>query len=69
MASNFGDKKIVQNRNNIQKLQNRAFRKITFKKLHDPVKFKDLLPLQNCLFVSQIEENHTWKIFCNPNTL
>ena len=25
------------NRNNIQKLQNRALRKITFKKLHDPV--------------------------------
>ena len=79
MASNFGDKKIVQNRNNIQKLQNRAFRKITFKKLHDPVnpfyedlkivKFKDLLHLQNCLFVSKIEENHTWKIFCNPYTL
>ena len=48
------------NRNNIQKLQNRALRKITFKKLHDPVnpffedlkilKFKDLLHLQNCLF-------------------
>ena len=57
------------NRNNIQKLQNRALRKITFKKLHDPVnpfyedlkilKFKDLLHLQNCLFVSQIEENQT----------
>ena len=53
------------NQNNIQNLQNRALRKITFKKLHDPVnpfyedlkilKFKDLLHLQNCLFVSQIE--------------
>ena len=57
------------NQNNIQNLQNRALRKITFKKLHDPVnpfyedlkilKFKDLLHLQNCLFVSQIEENQT----------
>ena len=57
------------NPNNIQKLQNRALRKITFKKLHDPVnpfyedlkilKFKDLLHLENCLFVSQIEENQT----------
>ena len=57
------------NQNNIQKLQNRALRKIAFKKLHDPVnpfyedlkilKFKDLLHLQNCLFASQIEENQT----------
>ena len=56
------------NRNNIQKLQNQAIRKITFKKLHDPVnlfyedlkilKFKDL-HLQNCLFLSQIEVNQT----------
>ena len=56
-------------RNNIQNLQNRALRKITFKKLHDPVKplykdlkilkFKDLIQLQNCLFVSQTEQNQT----------
>ena len=54
---------------NIQNLQNRALRKITFKKFHDPVnplykdlkilKFKDLLHLQNCLFVLQIEQNQT----------
>ena len=57
------------NQNNIQNLQNRALRKITFKKFHDPVnplykdlkilKFKDLLHLQNCLFVLQIEQNQT----------
>ena len=57
------------NCNNIQKLHNRALRKIRFKKLHDPVnalykdlkilKFKDLLYLQHCLFVSQIEQNQT----------
>ena len=55
------------NRNNIQNFQNRTLRKITFKKLHDPanpffkdlkiLKFKDLLYLQNCLFVSQIQQN------------
>ena len=48
---------------NIQNLQNRALRKITFKKFHDPVNplykdlkiliFKDLFHLQNCLFVLQ----------------
>ena len=58
------------NQNNIQNLQNRALRKITFKKFHDPVnplykdlkilKFKDLLHLQNCLFVLQIEQNQTF---------
>ena len=57
------------NQNNIQNLQNRALRKITFKKFHDPVnplykdlkilKFKDLIHLQNCLFVLQIEQNQT----------
>ena len=53
----------------MQKLQNQALRKIAFKKLHDPVKpfykdlkilkFKDLFNLQNCLFVSQIQQNQT----------
>ena len=53
----------------MQNIQNRALRKITFKKFHDPVnplykdlkilKFKDLLHLQNCLFVLQIEQNQT----------
>ena len=57
------------NQNIIQNLQNQALRKITFKKFHDPVnplykdlkilKFKDLLHLQNCLFVLQIEQNQT----------
>ena len=55
------------NQNNIQNLRNRALRKITFKKLHDPVdtlymdlnilQLKELLHLQNCLFVLQIEHN------------
>ena len=35
-AQLWGQGKYV-NRNNMQKLQNRALRKITFKKLHDPV--------------------------------
>ena len=58
------------NQNIIQNLQNQALRKITFKKFHDPVnplykdlkilKFKDLLHLQNCLFVLQIEQNQTF---------
>ena len=57
------------NQNNIQNLQNRE--PITFKKFHDPVnllykdlkirKFKDLLHLQNCLFVFQIEETQTFQ--------
>ena len=57
------------NQNNIQNLQNRALRKITFKKFHDPVnplykdlkilEFKGLLHLQNYLFVLQIEQNQT----------
>ena len=48
------------NQNNIQNHQNQTLRKITFKKLHDPVnplykylkvlKFKALLHLQNCLY-------------------
>ena len=50
------------NRNNIPKLQNQALRKITFKKLHDPVnpfykdlkilKLKELVHLQNCLLIT-----------------
>ena len=57
------------NQNNIQKVQNRTFREITFKKPHNPVnplykdlkvlKLKDLLHLPNCLFVSQIGQNQT----------
>ena len=55
------------NQNNIQNLRNWALRKITFKKLQDPVdtlykdlnilQLKELLHLQNCLFVLQIEHN------------
>ena len=55
------------NQNNMQNLQNRALREITFKKSYYPVnpsykdlkilKFKDLLHLQNCLFVLKIEQN------------
>ena len=46
------------NRNNIQKLQNQALRKITFNSMILlTLKFKDLLHRQNCLFVSQIEQN------------
>ena len=57
------------NQNNIQKLQNWAFSKITFKNLHDLVnplckdlkvlKFKDLPHLLNCLFVLKIEQSQT----------
>ena len=62
-------RKLCKSENNIQKLQNQVLRKISFKKLHDPVKpffedlkilkFRDLLRLQNYLFASQIEENQT----------
>ena len=51
----------------IQILQNRALRKMTFKKHHDSansifkefhiLKFKDLIYLQNCIFMLQIEQN------------
>ena len=45
----------------MQKHQNQAPRKITLKRLHDLVNllYKELLHLQNCLFVSQIEQNRT----------
>ena len=55
----------LTNQNKIQKLQNRALRKILFKKEQDSIrhyykelqilKFADLLYLQNCLFMSQTE--------------
>ena len=57
----------LTNQNKIQKPQNKAFRKILFKKQQDSIrqyykelkilKFPDLLYLQNCLFMSQIEKN------------
>ena len=50
-----------------EQLQNRALRKITFKKCHDRIscvykeckilKFPDILNLQNCLFIYQIQQN------------
>ena len=56
-----------ENVNAIQVLQNRALRKIAFKKSNDPVselykdfkilKFCDLVQLQNCLFMVQLEQN------------
>ena len=62
---NFGQSIPLTNQNKIQKLQNRALRKILFKKQQDSIrqyykelqilKFPDLLYLQNCLFMSQIE--------------
>ena len=67
MVLNFGGQGNCVNQNNIQNLQNRALRKITFKKFHDPInplykdlkilKFKDLLHLQDCLLVLEIEKN------------
>ena len=54
------------NRNNIRNFQNQGLRKIAFKRFHDPVKplykdlkilkLKDLLHLQNSLFVLQFEQ-------------
>ena len=56
-----------ESQNKIQVIQNRALRKISFKKLHDPtaqlykdlklLKFCDIVHLQNCLFMNQIEQN------------
>ena len=52
----------------MQKLQNRALRKINFKKFHHPIKhiykdhkilkFADILKVQNCLFMYQVEQNN-----------
>ena len=52
----------------MQKLQNRALRKINFKKFHRPtkhiykgykiLKFADILKAQNCLFMCQFEQNN-----------
>ena len=57
------------NQNNIENLLNQVLKKITVKEFHHPadplyqdlkiLKFKDLLHLQNCLFVLQIEQNQT----------
>ena len=57
----------LANQNSIQVLQNRAIRKICFKKRNEPVsedfkkigilKFHDLIKLQNCLFICQLEQD------------
>ena len=58
---------MIRTSSHIQILQNRARRKINFKKRHDSanpiykelniLKFKDLIYLQNSLFMFQIENN------------
>ena len=55
-----------------QKLQNRVLRKITFKTLRESIddvfrelkilKFSDILVLQNCLFMFEIEQNPKLKV-------
>ena len=70
MVHNYGAKKNQTNNETIiafQKLQNRALRKITFKKHYDPIscvykkckilKFPDILNLENCLFMYQVQHN------------
>ena len=57
----------AENINKIRVLQNKALRKITFKKLHDStnkihkdlkiLRFSDSVCMQNCLFMNQIEQN------------
>ena len=57
----------LANQNSIQVLQNRAIRKICFKKRIEPVsedfkkigilKFHELIKLQNCLFICQLEQD------------
>ena len=50
----------------MQKLQNRALRKINFKKFHHHkiLKFADILKVQNCLFMYQVEQNNALAAFC-----
>ena len=62
MAPNFGDKKIVQIGITYKNFRTKPSEKLPSEKRHDPVnllyedlkilKFKNLLHLQNCLFVS-----------------
>ena len=52
----------------MQKIQNRALKKIDFKKFRPPtkhthkdhkiLKFNDILKVQNCLFMYQVEQNN-----------
>ena len=57
----------LASQNSIQVLQNRAIRKICFKKPNEAVsgdfkkfgilKFHDLIKLQNCIFICQLEQD------------
>ena len=61
--------KSITSVNQIQILQNKALRETFFQKLHDSahaiykelsiLKFQDLMYLQNCLFMSKIEQNES----------
>ena len=63
----------------VQKLQNRAIRKITFSDLHAPttpiykdlkiLKFEDSLHLYNCIFMFQMENKLLPQTFHNFSTL
>ena len=62
----------------IQKLQNRALRKINFKKFHHSIKhiykdhkilkFTDILKVQNCLFMYQVEQINALSLPSTPET-
>ena len=61
----------IETQNKIKKLQDKALLKIMYKKKQDPaeqlykklgiLKFPDIVHLQNCLFMSQIETNKKLK--------
>ena len=63
------DKKNQEIKEIMQKLQNRALRKINFEKFHHPIKriykdhiilkFADIPKVENCLFMYQFEQNNT----------
>ena len=67
MGHSYGAKNINETITTFQKLQNRVFRKIAFEKRHDPIscvykeckilKFSDILNLQNCLFMYQMQHS------------
>ena len=68
MVYNCGAKKKQEIKEIMQKLQNRALRKINFGKFHHPIKhiYKDhkilkfgyILKVQNCLFMYQFQQNN-----------
>ena len=69
----MGPEKILKIKYIMQKLQNRALRKINFKKFHHPIKhiykdrkilkLTDILKVQNCLFMYQVEQNNALATF------